>query len=162
MTIQTELIMIDAPTLTTTTTQPTVVIRLQIPKAEIQQAMGPAHRELFSTLASQGISPPGPWFSHHFRMDPTVWDFEVGVPVDRPVTPVGRVTNSELPKARVARTTYRGGYEGLGAGWGELDAWIQREGLKTDGSLWEVYAAGPETGPDASGYRTELTRPLVE
>jgi effector-binding domain-containing protein len=153
--------MIDAPTITTTQARPTAVIRLTIPKAEIRQAMGPAHQELFSTLTAQGITPLGPWFTHHFRMDPNVWDFEVGVPVDRPVAPSGRVTSSELPAARVARTVYRGGYEGLGAGWGEFDAWIAREGLKPTGSLWEIYAMGPETGPDSSAYRTELNRPLL-
>ena len=154
--------MIDAPSITATTATPTAVIRLRIPKAEIRQAMGPAHQELFATLAAQGVTPTGPWFSHHFRMDPNVWDFEVGVPVDRPVSPSGRVVSAELPAARVARTVYRGGYEGLGAGWGEFDAWIKREGLEPTGSLWEIYAAGPETGPDASAYRTELNRPLAD
>ena len=154
--------MIDAPTSTTTREQPTAVVRLTISRADIQKEMGPAHQELFATLAAQGVTPTGPWFSHHFRMDPATFDFEVGVPVSGPVNSAGRVATSQLPATRVARTVYRGGYEGLGAAWGELDAWIRREGLNPTGELWEIYAAGPESGSDPSAWRTELNRPLAE
>jgi effector-binding domain-containing protein len=154
--------MIDEPAITTTAEQPTAVIHLTIPRSEIQKEMVPARQELFTTLAAQGIEPSGPWFSHHLRIDPAVWDFEVGVPVRAPVTPAGRVTGSRLPAARVARTVYRGGYEGIGAAWGELGAWISREGLKTAENLWEIYAAGPESGSDPAAWRTELYRPLAE
>jgi effector-binding domain-containing protein len=153
--------MIDAPTITQTSAQPTAVVHLTIPKDAIQREMGPARDEVVRTLAEQGATPSGPWFSRHFRMDPAVWDFEVGVPVAAPIAPTGRVVNSSLPAGRVARTNYRGGYEGLGAGWGEFDAWIRDEGLRHDGSLWESYAAGPEGGAESEAWRTELSRPLV-
>jgi hypothetical protein len=101
--------MIDTPAITTTTEQPTAVIHLTIPRSEIQKAMGPAHQELFSTLAAQGVTPAGPWFSHHFRMDPATFVFEDGVPVSAPVKPSGRVARSRLPAARGARPGVRGG-----------------------------------------------------
>jgi effector-binding domain-containing protein len=154
--------MIDTPAITTTAEQPTAVIHLTIPRSEIQNEMGPAHQELFATLAAQGITPTGPWFSHHFRMDPAVWDFEVGVPVKSPVKPTGRVASSRLPAGRVARTVYRGGYEGLGAAWGELETWMKDTGLEPAPELWEIYAAGPESGSDPAGWRTELNRPIAD
>ena len=153
--------MIDAPMIAETAEQPTAVVHLTIPKDAIQREMGPARDEVMRALAAQGVTPSGPWFSRHFRIDPAEWDFEVGVPVTAPIAPAGRVKNSALPAARVARTNYRGGFEGLGAGWGEFDAWIAREGLRHDGSLWESYAAGPESGSDPAAWRTELNRPLV-
>ena len=69
----------------------TAVIHLVVPRAEIQHVMGPAIGEVFSTLAAQGVTPAGPVFSYHPRIDPDVFDFEVGVPVAAPVTPAGRV-----------------------------------------------------------------------
>ena len=152
--------MIDTPAIVDTAAQRAAVIHVTIPRSEIQQAMGSGFNELMSTLQEQGITPAGPWFSHHLRMDPGVFDFELGVPVSSDVTPAGRVKPGQLPAARVARTTYHGGYEGLGPAWGEFDAWLKQEGHATAGDLWEVYAAGPETGPDSSKYRTELNRPL--
>lgn len=152
--------MIDEPKVVETQVQRAAVIHLTIPRDKIQEEMGPGYHELMTTLKEQGITPTGPWFSHHFRMDPAVFDFEIGVPVSADVKPSGRVKAGELPAARVARTVYRGGYEGLGPAWGEFDAWLKNEGHNTAGDLWEVYAAGPETGPDSSNYQTELNRPL--
>lgn len=154
--------MLEKPTIVQTHPLKAAVIHLTIPRDRIQEEMGPGYSELMSTLKEQGVTPIGPWFSHHFRMDPDVFDFEIGVPVSTEVKPIGRVKPGQLPAARVARTTYRGGYEGLGSAWGEFDAWLKKEGHETAGDLWEVYAAGPETGPDSSNYRTELNRPLKQ
>src|SRR5690242_17116165 len=98
--------------------------------------MGPAIGEVIVTVSGQGVGPAGPVFSHHFRMDPEVWDFAVGVPVHAPVTSSGRVQPGELPAKRVARTTYRGPYEGLGEAWGEFHRWITQEELATAPDFW--------------------------
>ena len=122
--------------------------------------MGPGFQELMGTVEEQGLEMTGPAFSHHFRIDPNEWDFEIGVPVKSPVVPSGRVKPGILPAAKVARTVYRGGYEKLGEGWGEFDAWVKKEGLQPSEELWEFYSTGPEVGSDSSQYRTELNRPL--
>ncbi|MCC6857707.1 MAG: GyrI-like domain-containing protein [Bryobacterales bacterium] len=153
--------MIEIPQILRTGAQLAAVIRLIIPREEIRTVMGPGIGELMAAIAAQGIAPAGPVFSHHFRMDPKVFDFEVGVPVARPVSPAGRVKPGELPAARVARTVYRGPYEGLGEAWGEFSAWLQANGHTPAPNLWERYVAGPESNPDPSTWRTELNRPLL-
>ena len=72
------------------------------------------------------------------------------MPVSSEVQASGRVTPGQLPATKVARTTYHGGYEGLGPAWGEFDKWLKDHGHSTAGDLWEVYTAGPETGNDAT------------
>ena len=153
--------MIDKPHLTQTAAQSTAVIRFTIPRDEIQKVMGPAIEEVMATVAAQGVGPAGPVFDLHFRMDPKVFDFEVGVPVSSPVSPAGRVVPSQVPAATVARTIYHGDYEGLGPAWGEFDAWIAAEGHSPGPGLWEVFVSGPETDPDPATWRTELNRPLT-
>jgi effector-binding domain-containing protein len=123
--------------------------------------MGPAISEVMAAASAQGIGAARPVFSHHFKMGPGVFDFEVGVPVTAPVTPVGRVKPGQLPGAKVARIVYQGPYEGLGPAWGELDQWIAANGHKAALNLWECYVAGPESSPDPARWRTELNRPLV-
>jgi effector-binding domain-containing protein len=154
--------MIDTPRVIESEALPAAVIRLTIPRSEIQKAMGPAIGEVIAAVTSQGVGPAGPVFSYHFRMDADTFDFEVGVPVSKPVTATGRVKPGVLPAARVLRTTYRGGYEGLGAGWGEFLAWIAASGHKPRADFWERYLAGPESGPDSSKWQTELNRPLAD
>jgi effector-binding domain-containing protein len=123
--------------------------------------MGPGIQEVMGTLAAQGIQPAGPWFTHHLRMDPNTFDFEICVPVSRPVTAAGRVQPGELPAAKVARSVYHGPYEGLGAAWGELMAWVSANGHTPRENLWERYVAGPESSPNPADWRTELNRPLA-
>ena len=96
--------MIDTPQITESAAQLTAIIRLTIPRKEIQSVMGPGIRDLLAAVAAQGVAPAGPVFSHHFRMDPDTFDFEIGVPVTEPVSPAGRVKPGHLPATTVART----------------------------------------------------------
>lgn len=154
--------MIEAPQITQAAAQPAAVIHLTIPRAEIRNVMGPGIGEVMSTVTAQGIGPAGPVFSHHLRMDPDTFDFEIGVPVTAPVAATGRVRPGQLPAARVARTVYHGPYEGLGAAWGEFDAWIKDNGYTPASDLWERYVTGPESGSDSATWSTELNRPLID
>ncbi|MFO0810015.1 MAG: GyrI-like domain-containing protein [Gemmataceae bacterium] len=153
--------MLDTPQIVQTTAQTTAVIHLTIPRAEIQKVMGPGIGELMAAIAAQGIAPTGALYSYHFRMVPDIFDFEIGVPVAAPVTAAGRMKPGQLPATKVARTVYRGPYEGLGAAWGEFDAWIAAQGFKAGPDLWECYVTGPESGPDPANWRTEFNRPLI-
>lgn len=153
--------MIDAPEIVQTAVQPTAIIRFTIPRSEIQHVMGSGYTELMETIAAQGIAPAGPWFTHHLKMDPETFDFELGVPIAAPIAAAGRVTASELLAASVARTVYHGGYGGLGDAWGEFGAWIDAEGHTQAPNLWERYIAGPESSPDPTTWCTELNRPLL-
>jgi len=114
-----------------------------------------------AAIAAQGVAPAGPWFTHHLRMDPETFDFEIGVPISAPISAAGRVKTGHLPAATVARTVYHGDYEGLGAAWAEFDAWFTAEGHTPGPNLWECYVAGPESNPDPTTWRTELNRPLT-
>lgn len=153
--------MLDQPEIVQAAAQSTAVLRLTIPRAEIQKVMGPGYREVMAAVAAQGIAPVGPWFTHHLRMDPDTFDFEIGVPVATPVAAAGRVKPGRLPAATVARTVYRGRYEGLPAAWGEFMAWVAAQGHTPATDLWEIYVAGPESSPDPADWRTELNRPIT-
>ena len=154
--------MIDTPQITQTQAQPAAVIRLTVPRSEISKVMGPGIEEVIEAVIAQGIGPAGPVFSHHFRVDPEVFDFEVGVPVTAPVTPTGRVRAGTLPAATVARTVYQGPYDDLAKAWGAFMAWVRAEGHTPAPNAWERYLAGPETSDDPADWRTELNRPLTD
>jgi len=154
--------MIDTPIIFDASVQNTATIHLTVPRSKMQQVMGPAIQEVLAAVTAQGASPTGPVFSYHLKLPTDTFDFEVGVPVAKAVVPAGRMKPSVLPKGRIARTIYRGAYEGLGVAWGEFNEWIEGEGLKAAPKLWECYAVGPQAGSDPSAWQTELNRPLVE
>ncbi|MCM8747763.1 GyrI-like domain-containing protein [Thermomicrobiaceae bacterium CFH 74404] len=153
--------MIETPRIVDTEAQMAAVIHLTVSRDEIQDVMGPAFQELLDVVTAQGIAPAGPWFTHHLRLDPDVFDFEVGLPVTTAVAAEGRVRPGWLPAGRVAQTVYHGDYEELGVAWAEFDAWIAAQGYTPGPDVWERYLTGPDTSPDPADWRTELNRPLV-
>lgn len=153
--------MIGTPEITRSEPGATARIRLRIPKHQIHEVMGQARQELLRTVSEQGIGPPGLVFSHHFWLEREVWDFELGIRVERPVTPQGRVEAGEIPATKIARTVYEGSYEGLANAWREFEEWLEAQNCETAVDYWEFYLTGPESGLDPSGWETELQRPLV-
>ncbi|MDO9268340.1 MAG: GyrI-like domain-containing protein [Methylobacter sp.] len=125
--------MLDTPQFIQTDEQLTAVIDLIVPRAEISNVMGPAIAEIMSVIAAQGVTLTGPCFSYHRKRPADIFDFEVGFPVSRPITPVGRVKMSKLPAAKVVRTIYQGGYEGLGQPGGSFV-----RGLKPRNSMYKT------------------------
>jgi effector-binding domain-containing protein len=154
--------MIETPQITLTVGQLTASIHLTVAREEIRNVMGPGLREVREAIAAQGIAANGPWFTHHLKMDPGIFDFEICVPVATPFATAGRVGAGQWPATTVARTLYHGAYEGLRMAWGEFDQWIIDRGYMPRPDLWERYLVGRETESDSSSWRTELNRPLVD
>jgi effector-binding domain-containing protein len=160
-TMKKQTIMLDTPHIARTAAQPAALIHLTVPRAEILNVMGPGLTEVMAAVAAQRIAAAGPWFTHHLRMDPGVFDFEICVPVSASVAAMGRVKPGEWPAMKVARTICHGDYEGLEAAWAVFDVWIEANGHKPAPDLWERYVAGPELDRDPATWRTELSRPLI-
>ena len=104
-----------------------------------------------SRVAAQGIAVAGPVFSHHLAITATGWDFEVRVPVKARVTAEGRVRPGRLEATRIAWTSYRGPYEGLGKAWSEFRVWIA-EARRRSGPLRGL--PGRATGDEHARHRT--------
>lgn len=153
--------MISTPEVLQTGAQPAAVIHIKVPRSEMQTVFGPAVSELMAVLSAQGIEPLSAVFAHHLTTSASDFDFELGAVIAGAVTPSGRVKPGQLPAARVARTTYTGPYEGLHEAWNQFQTWMQVNGHDPAGSLWELYAVGPQSTDDPAGWRTELTRPLA-
>lgn len=154
--------MIDTPETVTVPAQKMAAIRLHVPSNEIRKHMGEGLAELRKALADQGITPTGPWFTHHFKVPDSMFDFEICLPVDAQVAPQGRVQPGEMRATRVVRTTYNGNYDGLGAGWGEFMGWVKGQNLAMAGDFWEVYAVNPEDTSNPAEWRTQLNVPLKD
>ena len=153
--------MIESPQITQTTARLAAVIHLTIPRSEIRFVMGPGLSEIMEAVKAQGIGHTGPWFTHHLKITPETFDFEICVPVTAPITSVGRVEPRTFPAVTVARTVYHGNYEGLAGAWGEFKAWIQANGHAAAPDLYECYPVGPDSCSNPADWRTELSQPLV-
>jgi effector-binding domain-containing protein len=158
--------MIEAPQIAETKEQDAAIIHLKIPRAQCEVEFPRAVQEVMAALGKQGLTPAGPLFDHHLTHPSTTFNFEVGFPVSRRVSPTGRVKGGRLPASKVVRTVYHGGYEGLPQAWAQFNEQAKRlvegAGLEVCDSLWQVYLVGPADNSDPNAWRTELNVPLVE
>jgi uncharacterized protein YndB with AHSA1/START domain/effector-binding domain-containing protein len=153
---------IGLPVVAKTTPQLVAAIHITIPRSQIRSVMGPGLNEVMSAVSAQAIGPAGSWFTHHLKITPETFDFEICVPVNAPVAPAGRVVAREVPAMRIASTVYRGPYEELGDAWGEFDRWLVAGGHVPAPDLYEFYTVGPESRRAPSEWQTELRRPLLD
>lgn len=158
--------MIETPEIVQSQRLTAAVVHIACPREKMQSEVRPAINEILAALAAEGQRPAGPMFMHHLTMSRSNFDVEVGFPVSAPLRASGRVKPGELPAARVARTIYRGPYEGLFSAWDAFgkrlaaDKLVDPSVLSPITTLWERYLVGPETSSDPSQWRTELNLPL--
>ncbi|WP_432557627.1 GyrI-like domain-containing protein [Granulicoccus sp. GXG6511] len=148
---------------------PTVVnVAHDHPMAEMAPLFDETFGALFPALGTQGLRPIGPPFSLHHRMPTETVDFEVGIPVDRPLgeaqatTSGVTLTPSVLPAGRIAVVSHLGSYDGLGEAWGRFMNEIATAGHQPDFPFWEVYVTEPTPDVDPATLRTDLVVRLRE
>jgi len=135
-------------------------IRRVIPSYEgIGQLLG----ETFAYVGQQGGRPAGPpvciYYDAEFRERDA--DVEAAVPLTAALPSSEQVTVRELPGTeRMGCVIHQGSYESVGEAYNTLMAWIGSNGYRIAGPCREVYLRGPESGPDASSYVTEVQVPV--
>jgi effector-binding domain-containing protein len=157
-----ELTVLDAPEV------PTVVnVAKDYPMGRMAEIFDSTFTALFPALGDQGIQPVGPAFALHTRMPTDTVDFEVGIPVDRPLQ---RATNSDagvtlspsrLPGGRIAIVSHLGSYDGLGEAWGRFMQAVADSGNQPALPFWEIYVSEPSPEADPSRLRTDLVTLLA-
>ena len=116
---------------------------------------------LAAAIAAQGRTVTGPAFARYRGEFGESADIEVGLPLDRALAQDGEVTPGALPAGRVARLVHAGSFDGLPEAWGALRSWVEKEGLPTQDTYWEVYVTEPTPEMDPADLRTELNWPLA-
>jgi effector-binding domain-containing protein len=153
--------LLDSPTITTSTHQHIAFVHVVTPREDMPKVFGPAISEVIAALKKQGVAPNGPVFAHHLEMSSKAFDFNVGLPVAKPLAADGRVQPGVMAPRPVARARYQGDYAKLHAAWQELNEWMKGNHHAPAGDLWEVYVKGPEASADPTQWVTELNRPLA-
>lgn len=151
--------MLETPSIISVHEQSAAIIRITVPQSDIRPSCRQRSKSSGRRWPHRASSRPARC-SRITCQWTTLCSTLVGFPVEGRLAETGRVRCGSLPAATLARATYRGGYEGLSAAWGELRQWTEANGHTRGVDLWEVYASGPETSSNAAEWRTELNQPL--
>jgi effector-binding domain-containing protein len=140
--------------------QPTVVMRADVPSAELPAAIGRVLPAVWGYLESRGIMPAGPPFVRYVSFDDQRTSFEGGFSVGAGVSGEGEVESSSLPGGYLAVTTHHGPYDRLIDAYQAMERWIAAEGWRANGPVWELYWTDPGAEPDPAKWRTEIFQPV--
>ena len=118
--------------------------------------------EISGVAGNQGIRFAGPPYTAYYSADSTEAevDREVGIPVDEPIEPAGRVAYTVIPGGLVAATVHSGRYEDVAPAYRALGEWVQEHGHETSGPPREVYLTDPSQVRDPGALRTEILWPI--
>lgn len=148
------------------TTEPMTVafIPMQGVYSQVPEALG----RVYGWVAQHGLMPAGMPSAVYFT-DPNeipeteaVWEVRAPIEEDLPesVPDESGCGVKHIPPQKVASTTFRGPYEGLGSAYDSLAEWITGNGLHVVGPPEEVYFSDPaETPPEE--YLTEVRFPVI-
>ena len=137
----------------------TAVVRTTTTGAMLPQVLGEGYGEIMQYLERAGIEPAGPPFSLYHNMDMEHLDVELGFPVWQPPEAEGRIKASTLPGGRAAVAVHVGPYETLDETYRKLMGYVEREGLKTEPFMYEMYLNDPDEVPPEQ-LQTEVYFPL--
>ena len=121
--------------------------------------------EVFAHLGQNKVSPAGPpvGIYHDKEFQEQNIDVEIAVPVSGTVPDGERVRNSALPAAKeMACVVHEGGFETIGATYGQMMAWIEANGYHVAGPCREVYVQWAQPGEDPSQNVTEIQMPVCK
>lgn len=119
-----------------------------------------AYARLFDVLAREHITPAGPPRMVYHRMAEDTWTIECCVPVSGgSATPAGFDLRT-MPGGRAVRTLHVGPYDELGMAYRELEVWVDKQGLESNGDCFDIYLNDPTEVKDPARFETELVWPV--
>ncbi len=118
--------------------------------------------ELDATIAAHGVPPAGPAAGIYEtavfadgRGEATVF-----IPLDSPVTAVGRVHMIEVPSAELAVTVHAGSHDDIDRAYGALATYVAERAISMEGPVRETYTVGLRETADPRAWSTEIGWPI--
>jgi effector-binding domain-containing protein len=143
-----------------------LTFRGTIKVADLGPTMGDRLAALRAYLQQSGAKPAGPPIVRYHTFGETETDFEIDVPVVKPVVGEGRIEAGELPGGPALTTWHVGAHDKLGEAYARIQSYLEEHGYEPGGPAREVYYwidLGKEDDPSALGLsagRTQLIQPV--
>jgi effector-binding domain-containing protein len=150
------------------TEQPCMFIRAEVSMGEIGTKVVPLIPQLFGWLQAHDLQPAGPLFFRYNVIDMDgLMEIDVGIAVKKPAAGDAQVQAGSIPAGSYVTMRHTGHPDELMPATGYLLAWGQqhqvawRKHPRGKAELWdgrfEFYLDGPDTEPDMSKWRTDLS-----
>ncbi|MDG5815152.1 GyrI-like domain-containing protein [Chitinispirillales bacterium ANBcel5] len=137
-----------------------LAVRLTTSFSELPKVIGNVYGEIMEYMSRKGLKLSGyPYVLYH-NMDMDNLDIDIGWQTEEDDPGDGaRIRQSKIPGGRVVYALHTGPYATLEKTYEQVMAFIDKNGLKTQEWMYEVYLNSPENTPE-SELKTEIYFPL--
>ena len=148
------------------TTQPVLVVRRRVPRAEIAATIAAELPKVFLHAQLRGIAIAGYPVTRYLETSVGLVTLETGMRVTAHTGQwsagegEGDVLAETLPGGPAAVTIHFGPYDQLQAAYAALEEWIAANGFHTAGAPWEAYLNDPADHPNPQDWKTEVCWPV--
>lgn len=153
--------MTTTPELTTLEPTTAAVVRETVPMSELTAFFDRVFTAVMTAAQEQQVVVSGPPFAMYFGMPSDVVEIAAGFPTRGPISKTaGGVVPFELPGGRAVQFVHVGSYADLGEAYGRVTAWMDEQGLRPAGVMWETYLTEPTPDGDPADNQTLITWPV--
>lgn len=114
----------------------------------------------FAWVGEHGGHVAGAPFVRYLEIGAGSYRIEAGVPTAEPMKGSGEIIASELPGGELAVADHYGPYNTLVETTAALREYVEGQGRRAAGPLWESYVTDPNAEPDPAKLLTEVCIPL--
>nr|WP_321302702.1 GyrI-like domain-containing protein [uncultured Trichococcus sp.] len=129
--------------------QPTLVLKAVTPVSELPKILGKAFMDIVTHIMELGEQPVGPAFVGYFNMDMERLELEIGFPVSKALPGQGDILAGHIPAGKQVTCMYKGPYMEMPPAYEEIQKWIEDNGYKPLGPVYEHYYNSPEEVPES-------------
>jgi len=138
--------------------QPCVYMTKRLPQDQLGEFFMDAFPKVFQYVMPNG-GPGGPPFGRYPEWGETDCIVEGGVITTSPLPSEGEIISGTIGGGKVVCATHIGPYEGLREAWAGLWKYVEDNGLKSAGPVFEMYMNSPGEVPE-SELRTDMYWPV--
>lgn len=129
--------------------QPTLALKAVTPVSELPKILGKAFMDIVTHIMELGEQPVGPAFVGYFNMDMERLELEIGFPVSKALPGQGDILAGSIPAGKQVTCMYKGPYMEMPPAYEEIQKWIEDNGYKPLGPVYEHYYNSPEEVPES-------------
>ncbi len=132
-----------------TAEQPVLSVKKVTSLALLPQEIGKAYKIIMEYLTELGEQPVDAPFTAYYNMDMENLNVEMGFPVAKKITGKGEIISSVIPAGKKAACLYNGPYKDMGSTYEAMSKWIDDNGYKPAGVVYEYYFNSPLEVPES-------------
>jgi effector-binding domain-containing protein len=132
-----------------TAEQPVISVKRVTSVNLLPQEIGTAYHAIMDYLTELGEQPVDAPFTAYYNMDMENLNVEMGFPVGKKIAGKGEIISNVIPAGKKVSCLYKGPYKDMGPTYEAMTKWIDDNGYKPTGVVYEYYFNPPMEVPES-------------